>query len=82
MPRPIHHHRAQAPSTRIKFSVHTGVKKLPLNLLDVIRALEDSAFMAESLGALVPAYLKLKKHEWNEYARHLTDWERETTLDC
>jgi glutamate---methylamine ligase len=38
--------------------------------------------MAESLGALVPAYLKLKMHEWNEYARHLTDWERETTLDC
>jgi glutamate---methylamine ligase len=65
-------------------TAHTvsGVKKLPLNLLDAIRALEDSALMAESLGALVPAYLKLKKHEWNEYARHLTDWERETTLDC
>lgn len=65
-------------------TAHTvsGVRKLPLNLLDAIRALEDSALMAESLGALVPAYLKLKKHEWNEYARHLTDWERETTLDC
>jgi len=76
------------PGKRLDINMYTdghtvsGVKKLPLNLLDAIRALEDSALMAESLGALVPAYLKLKKHEWNEYARHLTDWERETTLDC
>jgi hypothetical protein len=35
-------------------TAHTvsGVKKLPLNLLDAIRALEDSALMAESLGHL------------------------------
>ena len=30
----------------------------------------------------VSAYLKLKHAEWNDYARHLTDWERQTTLDC
>ena len=29
-----------------------------------------------------PAYLKLKKAEWNEFARHLTQWERDVTLDC
>ena len=28
------------------------------------------------------AFLKLKHEEWNEYSRHLTEWERETTLDC
>ena len=28
------------------------------------------------------AYLKLKHEEWNAYARHLTSWERENTLDC
>ena len=27
-------------------------------------------------------YLKLKHNEWNQYCRHLTQWERDTTLDC
>jgi glutamine synthetase len=60
----------------------TDVKRLPLNLLDALRALEASTVLGESLGDLVPAYLKLKHGEWNDYARHLTQWERDTTLDC
>jgi glutamine synthetase len=58
------------------------VKKLPLNLLDALRALEASPVLTEALGGLVPAYLKLKHGEWNDYARHLSDWERQATLDC
>jgi glutamine synthetase len=27
------------------------------------------------------AYLKLKRQEWNGYASHFTQWERDTTLD-
>jgi glutamine synthetase len=27
-------------------------------------------------------YLNLKNAEWNQYCRHLTQWERDTTLDC
>ena len=57
-------------------------KKLPLNLLDALRALETSVVMKDALGAVVPAYLKLKASEWNDYARHLTQWERDVTLDC
>jgi glutamate---methylamine ligase len=38
--------------------------------------------MAKGLGEFVPAYLKLKKIEWNDYSRHLTEWERDTTMDC
>jgi glutamine synthetase len=38
--------------------------------------------MAKGLGESVPAYLKLKKIEWNDYSRHLTEWERDTTMDC
>ena len=45
-------------------------------------AFEASALLNEGLGGLVPAYLKLKHEEWNSYARHLTQWERDTTLDC
>jgi glutamine synthetase len=28
------------------------------------------------------AYAKLKLQEWDAYSRHLTQWERDTTLDC
>jgi glutamate---methylamine ligase len=57
-------------------------KKLPLNLLDALRALEASDVLKGALGELVPSYLKLKHEEWNSFASHLTDWERQTTLDC
>jgi glutamine synthetase len=26
--------------------------------------------------------LKLKHEDWNNYCRSLTEWERQTTLDC
>ena len=28
------------------------------------------------------SYVKFKMQEWDEYSKHLTEWERETTLDC
>ena len=31
---------------------------------------------------VIASYLKLRHDEWNAYSRHLTDWERQTTLDC
>ena len=76
------------PGPRLDINMYTegdkagDVKKLPLNLLDALRALEASDVMAKALGELVPSYLKLKYGEWNEYARHLTQWERDATLDC
>ena len=57
-------------------------RKLPLNLLDALRVLEGSTVLGKRLGALVPSYLKLKREEWNAYARNLSPWEREHTLDC
>lgn len=60
-----------------------GTKRLPLNLLDALRALESSSVMAAGMGkAVVSSYLKLRHDDWNNYARHLTDWERQATLDC
>jgi glutamine synthetase len=76
------------PGKRLDINMYTDghtvgdVKRLPLNLLDAIRALESSELMTQSLRSLVPAYLKLKKQEWDDYSRHLTDWERDITLDC
>ena len=58
-------------------------RKLPLNLLDALRELDSSAVLRNGLGEeTVNAFVKLKTADWNDYTRHLTDWERETTLDC
>jgi glutamine synthetase type III len=61
----------------------TNVRRLPLNLLDALRAFDQSEVLREGLGdEFSAAYLKLKYEDWNRYSRHLTEWERETTLDC
>jgi glutamine synthetase len=60
-----------------------GTKKLPLNLLDPLRLTDGSKVLRRELGAeFVDAYVKLKTAEWNDFTRHLTDWERKNTLDC
>ena len=77
------------PGKRLDINMYTeghkakNARKLPLNLLDALRALEKSTVLKNALGeATVSSYLKLKHDDWNAYARHLTDWERQTTLDC
>jgi glutamine synthetase len=61
----------------------TDAKRLPLNLLDALRSLEASPVLRQALGeATIASYLKLRHAEWNDYSRHLTEWERQTTLDC
>jgi glutamate---methylamine ligase len=60
-----------------------GASKLPLNLLDAIRELEGNTAFGNVLGSeTVSAFVKLKQAEWDAYASHLTDWERQNTLDC
>jgi glutamate---methylamine ligase len=77
------------PGKRLDINMYTdgdkaeNAKKLPLNLLDALRALERSEELSAGLGEpTISAYLKLKYANWDEYCRHLTDWERQTTLDC
>ena len=61
----------------------TNARRLPLNLLDALRAFDQSTVLREGLGdEFSSAYLKLKYDDWNKYSRHLSEWERETTLDC
>src|SRR5262249_24999061 len=57
-------------------------KQLPLNLLDGLRALDDSVEFRRELGpVLVASYLKLKLQHWNDYCSQMSDWERSVTLD-
>ena len=59
-----------------------GAKKLPLNLLDALRELDKNKTLKAAVGPAADAFLKLKHQEWDDYARHLTAWERDHTLDC
>ena len=60
-----------------------GAKKLPLNLLDALRNLDKSRVLNEAFGREnVQSYVKLKMDEWNDFCKHLTQWERDRTLDC
>jgi len=60
-----------------------GAKKLPLYLVDALRAMEKSKVLADTLGKeQVASYVKLKMAEWNSYSHHLSQWERNNTLDC
>jgi glutamine synthetase type III len=59
-----------------------GAPKLPLNLLDALRAFEKDRGLRGAMGeSFSTAYLKLKHREWTSYASHFTQWEREHTLD-
>lgn len=60
-----------------------SLRTLPDNLLDALRAFEQSSMLREGLGhGFAEAYLKLKRAEWRAYARHVSPWEVEYTLDC
>ncbi len=56
--------------------------KLPLNLLDALRAFQNNKIMRSILGAeFADSYLKLKMEEWNSYMQHFSEWERQNALD-
>ena len=59
-----------------------GATKLPLNLLDALRSFDKDKNLKAALGEeFSSAYLKLKQNEWNSYMAHLTEWEKDRTLD-
>ena len=67
------------------------LKKLPDEIEDSIKELEDSKELKEAFGEdVINSYIKLKKEEIDEFNRQesfnkkdpVTDWERKNTLDC
>jgi len=75
--------QARNPGRRLDINMYTcghtvEAKKLPQNLLDALRLFEASPLLPD----LTQAYVKLKRAEWDAYARHLSPWERDNTLDC
>ena len=55
---------------------------MPQSLQEAITALEDDAVMRDALGAdLANEFIRVKKMEWTEYCRHVSDWESRRYLE-
>jgi glutamine synthetase len=53
-----------------------GIAVLPQNLGAALDALAADTLFADQLGApLIEEFLRLKRMEWVEYSRHVSDWE-------
>jgi glutamine synthetase type III len=81
-------HKKADPGKRLDIDMYqhghtvTDAPKLPLNLLDALRNFDNDEELKQMLGEeFSNAYLKMKRTEWNSYCSHLTQWERDNTLD-
>ena len=77
------------PGKRLDVNMYTqghtiaNLRRLPGNLLDAIRLFENSKVLRDGLGkAFVESYAKLKLREWKSYTSHISQWERDHTLDA
>lgn len=60
----------------------TDAPRLPLNLLDALRDYDKDESLKSAMGQeFSAAYLKMKLQEWNSYASHFSQWEKDNTLD-
>ena len=60
----------------------TDAPKLPLNLLDAVRAYDMDKGLKAAMGdELSAAYIKMKMQEWTAYVSHFSSWEKDNTLD-
>ena len=53
-----------------------GISVLPQSLKESIDALEEDEVVCDALGAdLAKEFIELKRMEWVEYSRHVSEWE-------
>ncbi len=58
-----------------------GIGILPQNLEAALDALEGDALIMKALGPVADEFLRLKRMEWIEYMRHVSDWEVASYLE-
>ena len=59
-----------------------GIKLLPQSLTEAVDALEKDAVIRDGLGPdLAHEFIRLKRMEWTEYSRHVSDWESRRYLE-
>ena len=52
-----------------------GMRKLAENLMEAVEYLEEDEVVKAGLGPIAGEYIKLKKSEWSEFMKHVTQWE-------
>ena len=77
------------PGKRVDLNMYTEqhklkkLRKLPANLLDAIRLLDNSKVARSAFGdEFIDSYVKLKNEEWQRFMREISPWELDHTLDC
>ncbi|MFO1040050.1 MAG: type III glutamate--ammonia ligase, partial [Geminicoccaceae bacterium] len=56
--------------------------KLPLNMLDAIRAFDANKTIKSLLGdEFSTSYVKLKNDEWTRFCQFFSEWERQNAID-
>jgi glutamine synthetase len=59
-----------------------GIKLLPQSLKEALDALEEDEVIRKGLGdELAREYIRLKRMEWTEYSRHVSEWETKRYLE-
>jgi len=59
-----------------------GIKLLPQSLNEALDALEEDEVVTKGLGAeLALEFVRLKRMEWTEYSRHVSEWETRRYLE-
>ena len=58
-----------------------GIAVLPQNLDRALDALEADRLIVEALGPVACEFIRLKRMEWIEYMRHVSDWEIKSYLE-
>ena len=59
-----------------------GIKLLPQSLKEAVDALDQDPVIRNGLGeGLAREFIRLKRMEWTEYSRHVSDWESKRYLE-
>jgi glutamine synthetase len=59
-----------------------GIKLLPQSLKEAVDALEEDTVVCGGLGTeLAHEFIRLKRMEWTEYSRHVSEWESRRYLE-
>jgi len=58
-----------------------GIQTLPQSLKEALDALESDQVIKDALGVLADEFISLKRMEWVEYMRHVSNWEVQRYLE-
>ncbi|HXG23304.1 MAG TPA: type III glutamate--ammonia ligase, partial [Chthonomonadales bacterium] len=76
-PHNFNHYTLSAEELRAK-----GIGVLPQSLHEALNALEEDTIFRDQLGAaFLDEFIRLKRMEWVEYHRHVSDWEVQRYLE-